>query len=55
MWEDYAGKTHCQEFDDPFDPGREDHRRIFSVSRIVASDVIVGRATSMSAESDVLI
>ena len=54
MWKDCAGETHSQELDDSFDPSGEDHTPVFSVAGIVASDVIVRWAASVSAESDVL-
>jgi hypothetical protein len=54
-WKGQAGKTHCQELDDPFDPSREDYTPVFSVAGIVAANVIVRWASSMSADSDVLI
>jgi hypothetical protein len=54
-WACGRDKTHCQKLDDPFNPLGEDHSPVLSVAGIVAADIVVRRATCMSAEGDVLI
>ena len=54
-WACGRDKTHCQKLDDPFNPLGEDNSPVLSVAGIVAADVVVRRATCMSAEGDVLI